>query len=79
LGFRYGKKPLQLYFVTDNVLGFVLPMNTKSINVRLGINLILGCTEQLDMDQCGCEWLRKAQESRLRRQDLRQRMKRQRQ
>ncbi len=34
--------PVQLYIVTDNVFGMILPQNTKNIHLHFGINIILG-------------------------------------
>ena len=59
LGVSYGKRPLQLYLVSDNMLGFVLPFYVKNVNLRAGINLKLSCRETFDINQCGCEWIRK--------------------
>ncbi len=46
-GFGFGIKsgPLQLYAVSDNVLGMFLPMAAKNLNVRAGINLTFGKEE----------------------------------
>jgi hypothetical protein len=72
LGIGYGKSPLQLYLVSDNIIGFVLPMSTKNVNLRLGINLNLNCREVFNIDQCGCEWLKSAEDRRLRHEKFRQ-------
>jgi len=71
IGMSYGKNPIQLYAVTDNILGFILPMSTKNVNLRLGINLNLGCRDIFNMDQCGCEWLKKENDRRLRKERIR--------
>jgi len=71
LGVAYGKTPMQVYLVTDNILGFVLPMHTKNVNLRLGLNLNLGCREETDMGQCGCAWLREAETRQARKAKLR--------
>ncbi len=68
LGVSYGKRPLQLYLVSDNILGFIVPFYVKNINLRAGINLKLSCRESFDINQCGCEWIRK-EESRRSRHD----------
>lgn len=62
LGFSYGKKPLQLYFVSDNIIGFVFPFGTKNVNLRMGINLRLGCKGMVDVNDPGCFWLKKEAE-----------------
>jgi hypothetical protein len=66
LGVRYGKSPVQIYVVSDNIFGIFLPTTLKNVNLRFGINLIFGCSEEFDIDQCGCTWLREAEEGRLR-------------
>lgn len=75
LGLSYGKNPAQIYLVTDNIFGFILPMSVKNVNLRFGINLNLGCSEIFDMDQCGCAWLRKAENRRLRQANIREKLK----
>jgi len=70
-GLGYGKSPVQLYMVSDNILGFILPMSAKNINLRFGLNLIFGCREELDIDQCGCAWLRDAEQRRSRNEEFR--------
>jgi hypothetical protein len=70
LGVSYGRKPLQLYFVTDNLIGFVFPMNTRNINVRMGLNLRFGCNSTFNLNDCGCSWIRGEQERRLRKERL---------
>lgn len=62
LGLIYGKNPLQLYVVSDNLPGLIWPLGTKNINLRAGINLNLGCGEKFDVNQRGCAWLKKAEE-----------------
>jgi hypothetical protein len=57
--------------VSDNIIGFVLPMSTKNVNLRLGINLNLNCREAFNIDQCGCEWLKSAEDRRLRHEKFR--------
>lgn len=38
-------KKAQLYFVTDNVISYILPAKAKAINGRMGINLFFGKEE----------------------------------
>jgi hypothetical protein len=66
LGMVYGKKPLQLYFVSDNIIGFILPLSVKNVNLRLGINLNLSCRKEFSIDECGCDWLKNENNRRLR-------------
>jgi len=76
VGRSYEKRPVQIYLVSDNIMGFILPMSTKNVNLRFGINLNLGCREVFDIDQCGCEWLRAAEKRELRYKKFRQGKKR---
>jgi hypothetical protein len=69
-GLGYGRSPVQFYLVSDNILGFILPMNTKNVNLRFGLNLIFGCRKELNLDQCGCAWLRDSERRRLRNEGL---------
>jgi len=36
-------KGIQFYLVSDNVIGFFQPFNTRTLNLRAGCNLLLGC------------------------------------
>ena len=42
LGLSHNLGPVQIYIVSDNVLGAIFPQNTKNINLRTGINLTFG-------------------------------------
>jgi len=46
LGFFIGKRPLQFYFISDNLLVVLKPLDSRMINARLGINIILGCSKR---------------------------------
>jgi len=48
-------------------------MNTKNVSLRFGLNLNFGCRERLDINDCGCEWLRNAEKRELRNEGLRKR------
>lgn len=64
-GFRYGNRPVQVYAVTDNLVGFILPFNVKNINLRFGLNLFLRCREgDMSLKDPGCSWM---SEKRIRR------------
>lgn len=65
-GIGYGKKPLQWYVVSDNILGFILPLSMKNANLRFGVNLFFDCGKKLSLNDCGCEWLRDAEDRRMR-------------
>jgi hypothetical protein len=43
LGLAYHGKGIQFHAVTDNLLGFFNPFNTRTLNLRFGIDLMLGC------------------------------------
>lgn len=43
IGIAYHGKGFQIHAVTDNVLGFFYPFNTRTLNLRAGFNLMLGC------------------------------------
>ena len=42
VGLSFKAGPVQLYFITDNVLGPIFPQSTKNINVRFGWNFPIG-------------------------------------
>ena len=42
LGLALNGGPVQLYVVSDNILGAFLPQNTKNLHLHFGINLTLG-------------------------------------
>jgi hypothetical protein len=66
LGMGYTFKPFQLYVVSDNIFGFIFPLGTNNANIRLGMNLFLGCRNRFDLDQCGCTWMKNAEEHPMR-------------
>jgi hypothetical protein len=70
LGIGYGRSPVQVYLVSDNLLGFFMPMSAKNVNLRFGLNLHFGCRERFDVSQCGCGWLRDAERRTLRNEKL---------
>jgi hypothetical protein len=43
LAFASHGKGFQFYLVTDNVIGFFRPFDTRTLNLRAGCNLLLGC------------------------------------
>jgi len=57
LGIAYHGRGFQVHAVTDNLPGFFYPFNTRSINLRFGMNLMLGCPgskrERLQQDSYG--------------------------
>ncbi|MDT8431267.1 MAG: DUF5723 family protein [Bacteroidales bacterium] len=42
-GLAYTGRGMQFYAVTDNFLGFIRPLDTRTVNLRFGMNLMLGC------------------------------------
>lgn len=42
-GIAYTGPGIQFHAVTDNLLGFFFPFDTRTLNLRVGINLMLGC------------------------------------
>ncbi|MCK4750289.1 MAG: hypothetical protein KAT15_24705 [Bacteroidales bacterium] len=42
-GLAYHGKGFQFHVVSDNLLGFFYPFNTRSVNFRTGFNLMFGC------------------------------------
>ncbi len=43
LGLVVGKDPVQFYIISTNIPGFIDPLNTQSLNLRFGLNILLGC------------------------------------
>jgi hypothetical protein len=60
----------------ENIIGFILSVSVKSVNLKSGINLNLSCGEQVYRDRCGYDWLRQAGSRRLCREQFRQGLKR---
>jgi hypothetical protein len=57
-GFRYGKKKVQIYAVSDNIFGIILPLSARNINIRMGLNLLLGCNRSItNINDPGCSWM----------------------
>jgi len=42
-GIAYIGRGVQFHVVSDNLLGFFFPFDTRTINLRIGVNLMLGC------------------------------------
>jgi len=43
VGIAWHSKGIQFHAVTDNLLGFFYPFDTRTLNLRFGFNLLLGC------------------------------------
>lgn len=50
-GLAYTGRGMQVYAVTDNFLGFISPLDSRTINFRFGMNLMLGCPVQFNRMQ----------------------------
>jgi hypothetical protein len=68
VGIAYHGKGIQFHAVSDNLLGFFYPFDTRTLNLRFGINLMLGCPrdarEKAEEDSWGkptisgeCPWV----------------------
>jgi hypothetical protein len=65
VGIAWGRSPVQFYMVTDNILAPLFPMSTKNLNLRFGLNILLGCHGQREkITGCGCYWIQQAEEQR---------------
>jgi hypothetical protein len=42
-GLAYHGKGFQFHLVSDNILGFLYPFNTRSVNLRTGFSVMFGC------------------------------------
>jgi hypothetical protein len=72
VGIAYGRSPLQFYIVSDNILAPLFPMSTRNLNLRFGLNIIVGCSARAkDIKGCGCYWLQQAEEKRLKKEKYR--------
>lgn len=72
LGVKLGKSPVQFYAVSDNILGFIKPLDTKNINLRFGLQFNFGCRRKssASISGCGCYWLKVEEDRRVRIQKL---------
>jgi hypothetical protein len=43
LGMAYTGRGVQMFAVSDNAIGFFRPLDTRTINLRFGVNLMFGC------------------------------------
>jgi len=43
-GIAYHGKGFQFHLVSDNLLGFFNPFNTRTVNLRAGLNVMFGCS-----------------------------------
>ncbi len=64
LGIALGNYPVQFYALTDNLLGLIWPQKTRNINLRFGLNIILGCNQRTKTSGPGCYWLEQAEKKR---------------
>ncbi len=47
-GLVFGRDPVQFYIVTTNIPGMIKPLDTRSVNLRFGLNILLGCRQKQD-------------------------------
>lgn len=45
-GLFIGKAPVQFYIVSDNTLAFFKPLNARMANIRFGLNINVGCSQE---------------------------------
>jgi len=62
LGIKLGKSPVQFYAVSDNILGFIKPLDAKNINVRTGLQFNFGCSRRSKVSGNGCPWVREEED-----------------
>lgn len=48
VGFSAKLGPMQFYFATDNLLGYITP-HTRNASLRFGIGLMFGCKQKIDL------------------------------
>lgn len=56
-GFKLGRKPLQFYMVTDNIIAAFSPYSVRNVNLRFGLQLNFGCDKNSGKGSskgCGC-------------------------
>jgi hypothetical protein len=57
VGIAWHGKGIQFHAVTDNLMGYFFPFDTRTLNLRLGMNLMLGCPrnkrEKLKLESYG--------------------------
>jgi hypothetical protein len=47
-GLVFGRDPVQFYILSTNIPGMVKPLDTRSVNLRFGFNILLGCRQKQD-------------------------------
>jgi hypothetical protein len=47
-GIVLGRDPVQFYLLTTNIPGMIKPLDTRSVNMRFGLNILLGCRQKQD-------------------------------
>ena len=69
-GMAIGRSPVQFYIISDNVPGMIWLQSTKNINIRFGLSINFSCFRKEKIEDCGCYWLREAEERRERNRRL---------
>lgn len=49
-GLYIGRKPVQFYLVTDNLMAVFKPFDTRNVNLRFGFNIIWGCPKKKEKE-----------------------------
>ncbi len=66
LGASYNPGPIQIYAVTDNIMGIFLPQHSRYIQFRFGINLIFGANKSTSLNP---EYTLKEKKSKIKSED----------
>lgn len=66
VGIKLGRSPVQFYAVSDNVLSFMKPLDIRNLNLRFGLQINFGCNQKDLAKGCGCYWMQKSEEKRVR-------------
>ncbi|MCD4832429.1 MAG: DUF5723 family protein [Bacteroidales bacterium] len=70
LGLAWHSRGLQFHMVSDNVLGIIKPLDTRTLNLRFGFGLLLGCPKNKEeelkmsnpydsMNKGNCYWVKR--------------------
>ena len=58
VGLSFDFYPVNLYIISDNIMGFIWPRSTKNVNLQFGLNLKFGCHEKVSEEGCNCSWIK---------------------
>lgn len=51
LGFNLKGGPVQFYFMADNIIGFLKPMNAKHLHLTTGLNIVIGPKKEKNKEE----------------------------